>query len=103
MAEKGAAPPGQDPPKPGTGGYALPLQGESSSDAYYRPPSDADTIIGSPYTKPSANSPTLLSAAGPGFSRDYTVSGQPVLTIGYLLGQRYEFSACSVKAVWGCV
>ncbi len=111
MAEKGAAPPGQDPPKPGTGGIRTPLQGESSSDAHYRPPSDADTIIGSPIATPYSkasfnnppNSPTLVSAAGPGFSRDFTETGQPVLTIGYLLGQRYEILSLLGEGGMGAV
>ena len=102
MAEKGA-PPGQDPTQPGTGGIRTPLQGESSSDAHYRPPSDAETIIGSPFSKPSSNSPTLLSAAGAGFSRDFTVSGQPVLTIGHLLGQRYEILSLLGEGGMGAV
>jgi tetratricopeptide (TPR) repeat protein/predicted Ser/Thr protein kinase len=103
MVEKGAAPPGQDPQKPGTGGLRTPLQGESSSDTHYRPPSDADTIIGVPLSNFSVHNPTLVSAAGPGFSTDYTASGQPVLTVGYLLGQRYEILSLLGEGGMGAV
>lgn len=103
MVEKGGAPPGQDPQKTGIGGLRTPLEGESSSDVHFRPPSDADTIIGIPLSNPSVRNPTLVSAAGPGFSTDYTSSGQPVLSVGYLLGQRYEILSLLGEGGMGAV
>ena len=45
----------------------------------------------------------MISAAGPGFSADYTETGQPVLTIGYLLGQRYEILSLLGEGGMGAV
>jgi eukaryotic-like serine/threonine-protein kinase len=84
MREQGGIPP--------DGGVRTPLKGESSSsDARLPVPSDADTIFGSPASPGASDSPTMvgapLSRTMPG---NYTESGQPVLTIGFVLSQRYE-------------
>jgi tetratricopeptide (TPR) repeat protein/predicted Ser/Thr protein kinase len=93
MREQGGIPPQHDASKPGSGGVRTPLKGESSSaDASVHVPSDADTFIGS--LASASDSPTVAGIAGTPFSRaipgEYTESGQPVLTPGYLLAQRYE-------------
>ena len=93
MQDHGGRPPGHDASKPGNGGVRTPLKGESSSaNAGARPSSDADTVFGLPPDE--SDSPTIVGPPGSSLSRAnpgyYTESGQPVLSVGHIVAQRYE-------------